>query len=418
MKSSRDYKITSFTMKSGERFCHVVGREDGLPEFFSNLYLTTQVRNKGDSYSTLEAAASNLIVFLRFLSRRRIDIHERVLTRVFLAQYELDDLCDFTQRRFSTNRKVADDGIFNMEELEEFEEPVNSGTQYSRLTTVAYFLQWLSRYLLTDPGPSDSEKVDALVEQIKARRPTKKGRNSNFVDRALTNDQIEALFESIQIQHSNNPFGRTVQRRNRLVVLLLYYLGIRCGELLGIKVTDIDFAANQLHIVRRADEKSDPRIDEPNSKTEPRILPLSDALSKEIHDYVVNERRSATHRRRHEFLLVTHKEGPTIGQPMTKAGYNKVLSTLVSSNPRLAGVTGHMLRHTWNHNFSEKLDSLEDPPSSVKQEQMRSYLMGWKQGSGTAATYNRRFTARKGREAALSLQKSIGVRVPRELDNE
>jgi len=415
---SKDYRISSFTMTSGERFCHVVGCKDGLPEFNPNLYLMTQVRNRGDSFSTLEAAASNLVVFLRFLSRRKIDINERVLKRTFLAQHELDDLCDFTQRRFGANKNRSGDGVFTIDELEESEEPVNSGTQYSRLTTVAYFLQWLARYLLVDLDANDSEVVDALVDQIKARRPAKRGYIRNVLDRALSNDQVDLLLESIQIHNRNNPFSPMVQRRNRLVILLLYHLGIRGGELLNIKVLDVDFAANQLHIVRRADEKNDPRIHEPNVKTKPRILPLSEALSKEIHDYVVKDRRSAVGRRRHEFLLVTHKEGPTMGQPMTKAGYNKVLFTLSSASPKLAGVTGHMLRHTWNNNFTEKVDSMDNPPSSEKEEQMRSYLMGWEQGSGTAATYTTRSTAKKGREAALTLQESIGVRMPKGLHDE
>jgi hypothetical protein len=41
---------------------------------------------------------------------------------------------------------------------------------------------------------------------------------------------------------------------------------------------------------------------------------------------------------------------------------------------------------------------------NAKEEKMRSYMMGWKEGSGTAATYTRRHTERMAREAQLKLQ--------------
>jgi len=43
---------------------------------------------------------------------------------------------------------------------------------------------------------------------------------------------------------------------------------------------------------------------------------------------------------------------------------------------------------------------------------MRSYLMGWKEGSGTAAHYNKRFVKKKANEAALKLQEGM-IRVPK-----
>jgi len=45
--------------------------------------------------------------------------------------------------------------------------------------------------------------------------------------------------------------------------------------------------------------------------------------------------------------------------------------------------------------------------SSAEEEKIRSYLMGWKGGSGTASTYTRRHIERKAREAALLLQGSL-----------
>ena len=47
------------------------------------------------------AAASNLVVLLRFLDNRGIDLEQRFLTKNFFKPYELDDLRDFAQRKRS-----------------------------------------------------------------------------------------------------------------------------------------------------------------------------------------------------------------------------------------------------------------------------------------------------------------------------
>lgn len=61
------------------------------------------------------------------------------------------------------------------------------------------------------------------------------------------------------------------------------------------------------------------------------------------------------------------------------------------------------------------MDFLDEAVSEGRQEQVRSYLMGWRDGSGTAATYNKRFIQKKCFEAALALQGNNGTRLPEDL---
>jgi len=416
---SKAYGINSFVMDSGERYCHVIDRVSGLPEYYPTLFLTTQIRNHGDSFATMEAAASNLVVFLRFLERGGIDLERRLLQRDFFREHELDALRDFTQRRFEQVLAFIPFGsVFTIDELAESGRPVSNGTQYSRLTTIARYLSWFARHLLSDLSQEDAARINALVGQIKERRPVKRGRNGDPRDRSLNDQQLDALFQVIRIGSTLNPFSESVQRRNRVMILLLYHLGIRGGELLNLRISDIDFAANQVTVARRADEKDDPRVREPNAKTLGRKIPLADSLSKEVHEYITKDRRLVGNARKNDFLFVTHKQGPTVGQPISKAGYYKVMAIVAAVSPQLYAVTGHMLRHSWNHKFSERMDASDKPFSEVQQEQVRSYLMGWKQASGTAATYNKRFIEQKGHEAALAMQEKSGTRAPKELKND
>ncbi len=393
---------TSFILDSGERYCLVIDQLNGLPLYHPNLFITTQLRNKSDSFSTMVSAANNLVVFLRFLNDRRINLEERILSRVFLTVNEIDDLRDYTQlKALSLPRKIPK----NKRSVDTLVSPI---THYMRLTTISDYCRWYANYLIRQPNLNESKQIKRLESQIKSRRPAKKGRN-NRQDKSLDDEQLEVLFELIRINSDFNPFSKDVQRRNRLIILLLYHLGLRGGELLNLRIQDIDFSKKILRVVRRADEKSDPRVFEPNAKTLERIIPLGDILVKELHDYITLDRRKIKNAKKNDFLFITHKLGPTVGQPITKSGYYKVINVVRSVSPDLYKLTGHKLRHTWNRKFSEKMDSLDNVPSEEKQEQMRSFLMGWKPGSKTAAIYNKRYIEEQAKAAAIKLQSDIGI---------
>jgi len=413
---SEAYGISRFVMDSGERCCFVIDRSSGLPLYHPNLFLTTQLRNRSVASATVEAAASHLVVLMRFLDRTRIDLESRFSSRRFLKEFELDALRDFVQRKI---RKSAANSNQHSSSAHGASEAsyISSGTQYTRLTTIADYLNWYANHLLDNADLDAVEQIETMCRQVRARRPREKKRNIEKRNSSLSDEQIDALFEVMRPGSELNPFDRYVQRRNRLMILLLFHLGVRRGELLNLRIRDIDFARNQIRVVRRADEKDDPRTDEPNAKTQGRLLPLGDALAAELHGYITGERRTVRKASRNDFLFVTHKNGPTVGKPISKAAYQKVIVVARAVSPLLVGMSGHKLRHTWNRRFSEKMDSMDVRLGETRQEQIRSYLMGWKEGSGTGATYNRRFVEQKGYEAALEMQEASGTRVPERLRN-
>lgn len=411
----KNYRVTTFVMDSGERYCMVVDRASGLPMYYPTLFLTTQIRNKGNAFSTTLAAANNLVLLLRFLESRDINLEQRFLTKDFFKPHELDDLRDFAQRK---QGRMPSKALSNPWLDDELTNIVDNGTQHSRLTTFANYLRWYAMHILKMPELDVVEQINAMAEQIKTRRPSKQGRNGDLQDKSLSDVQLDALFELIQPGSASNPFSIDVQRRNRLMILLLFYLGIRGGELLNIRIQDIDFSTNRIHIVRRADERADSRTNEPNAKTRERLLPLAESLVQELHGYITQDRRNVRNAKKNDYLFVTYKRGPTVGNPISKAGYHKIFSVVRAVSPQLYAASGHSLRHTWNRKFSERMDAMDEQVSEERQEQVRSYLMGWREGSGTAATYNKRFIQQKGFEAALALQKANGTRLPEDLKND
>lgn len=391
--------INTFIMSSGERFCLILNKETGIPLYYPNLYITTQVRNRSSSISTVELVAGAISLLCNFLSERDIDIEDRLRSGVNLALNEIDALTDYCEKKARIKKHLP----YNIRE----KSVVNSSTKYFRLTNIANYLSWLGEILFDTPTHKNTGVKD-LVGKIKARRPKKRNQGRLIQkEKSLDESQISLLLEAVKVGSENNPFKEDVQYRNRLIILMLYSLGIRSGELLNIRINDINFSDSSLAIRRRADDKADPRVKQPLVKTHERKLPLSRQLAKELLNYINNIRRKFKKAKKHDYLFITHKSGPSQGSPMSTIAYHNTIATIREVVPELRNLTGHKLRHTWNYEFSKKLDEMSLPLSETEQENIRSSLMGWAQGSGTARLYNVRHTQDKAQKVALSLQKSI-----------
>lgn len=408
----------AFVMESGERYCLLLD-SSGLPSYYPNLYVTTQIRNRSQSFSAMESTLSGISVLERFLDEQGENIELRFHEGKFLDESELDAIRDYCQIKFRS-RTIQEDpnGVFTLDELQWSDDQVSSETEYARLTVIAKYLKWLAGQVV---GVSRDRllmlQIDKMEKALKSRRPVRKNRNAEVDMKGLSGEQLDFLFELFRPESNLNPFrDQAIRVRNRLIFLMLYHLGLRGGELLNIRIRDIDFSSNQLIVVRRADEKDDPRRDQPLVKTLDRRLPLKDTLAKSIHDYIIGVRRLVENSNKNDFLFITHKSGPTQGQPLSKSAYKKIIGIVRKVSPTLFSLTGHQLRHVWNEKFSDQMDSMDEPPSEEQQEKIRSYLMGWREGSGTAATYNRRFIRKKANEAAMTLQNGM-IRLPNGVSN-
>lgn len=417
----RNYRVTGFVMQSGERYCLLLDKATGMPLYYPNLYVTTQVRNNSNSVAAMESALSGVNVLLSFCDEREISLSERFLKREFFALGELDAIRDYCQQSFAKGGADSSEEVVSITRKIKQRPARKTGlaSEYMRLTHIAKYTEWLGTILLTGQiERKTSLDIAKMKKGFESRRPSGKGRNQLGREKGLTREQEAVLLDVVEPGSERNPFeDESTQIRNQLMIFLLLHLGIRGGELLNIRVSDIDWAKNQIVIARRADEQKDPRRRQPLVKTLDRRLPMKDTLVKAIHRYVVQFRREVPGARKHDYLLVTHKSGPTQGQPISRSAFVKVINLIAEAAPELAGLHGHELRHTWNNRFSEFMDASDDPPEPKEQERERSYLQGWKPESGSAATYTKRFTREKAMEAGLKLQEGI-TRIPENLKND
>jgi integrase len=381
------FQTQTYKMASGERSCLLVD-EFGMPAFSPTLYITTQVRNAGKSVATAEQCLSGIKILLEFCDNEQIDLDERIRTGFFLTPSEIDLLRDACQERRGTLN------ISNVRSLKKGYSPpkrkVKTATTYLYITRIADYLKWLCRHHLGNLHFTKETacRVDAFVAGIEARRPFVMGRNiDDGAYRGISDSQECLLFEIMRPGDPRNPFiNPGVQIRNYLIVKLLRLMGPRGGELLNVQITDFDFSANQLRIVRRADAPEDHRTRQPRVKTQQRVLPLSCATMSEVRCYIVEVRKRIPNAARDPYLFVAHKSGPTQGKALSISSLHEMFHTIAAAHPELDGVTAHDLRHRWHVVFSEAMDS-QSEVSHVEAEQWRNLLAGWKTGSAQGRHY-------------------------------
>ncbi|NTZ49023.1 tyrosine-type recombinase/integrase [Citrobacter gillenii] len=392
------YKIKKFLMSNGERGCLILDKETQLPVYYQNLYLTTNVRNRSATASTIEIVATNLLILSNFLKSRNINIIDRIEIKGFLSVAEVDDLIRYARQRFD-KQKITNVRVIKMEQ-------VAKRTFSYRIHVFSSYLNWLCGLLHSIKGIHARYEVESFIESIRAHLPRNKSLSvNNRKDKSLSEEQIKTLFKLLEVEGSQNPFQKEVQVRNRLIFTLLLNCGLRAGELLNLKVNDFNPRGYTLNIFRRHDCIEDRRLNQPLVKTGEREIPLSDELAMEILDYINNYRNKYTKKKKHDFLFVTHSSCKTTGEPLSVSAYEKIISTIKKSSPVLKNLSGHKLRHSWNYFYSNEIDDSNLDIS--RKSGLRCYLMGWSKDSKMSENYNFKHISIKEKEVIERVYDSL-----------
>lgn len=413
------YSIKMMKFADGERYPMLLG-PDRRPDFYATLFATTQVRNASKAANTIKANLEAIRVLYAWAAENEVKLVDRLSRCQFLTNQESESLRSFVQKARwlpgkgdgsskvvlllpKTSRKESARSL----SMVSSDPRISHDTQYIRLTYIVKFIGWISERLIEQEARSVDEKNYKQIKRMQSRllalRPPRTRGLMLNARRGLDENSQKRLLALVAADTPKNPFQPEVQCRNELIIWLLLFLGIRHGELLAMKVSDFDFQRNEVVIPRRSDDVDDPRANQPKAKTLDRRIPLTSELSDKVYRYVMENRRHHRAARRHSFLLVTHKKGPYAGHPLRSAGLQKIMSTIRSvAGGDLDQLCPHVLRHTTNDNFSRLMD--EQDVKEEAEQKMRSNLMGWREGSGTAAVYTRRHTEEKARGAMLKLQ--------------
>lgn len=394
-----EISLRRFRSSDGERFSVLVDAH-GMPLYYPTLFSTWVLRNGSLAANSITNALNALKALHAWEIHSGIDLESTFSQGELLDENQIRDLSDFLQcslvrdvgkKIVSINRKPR---------------VVGAHAHYFRMTVAADYAEFLANRLAKGV---EAIRIKKMASAIKANRPIKPSKSVDDSDEThLPDEVIEALEDALRPGAENNPardYG--VQLRNALMFTLLRSTGMRRGELLNLKIEDVDFGANTLKVVRRPDAKGDTRRHQPTSKTLPRRMALLPELIGKIRVYVMTERNKVPGARKHGYLFVTHKAGPTQGAALSISAFGKLMGELAEVVAG-AGFHAHALRHNWNYGFSRIADAQGMSPE--REHKTRSYLMGWSETSNSAEVYNRRHIKEKAQESVLELQRKYSQR--------
>ncbi len=415
------YVVRLLVLSDGERFPVLMG-SDGQPLYEPTVYAITELRARNRATNTISNTLRDLIVLFLFLDLRRIDLEKRLSEGQILSLAEVEDLvrlsrlpvkilsqmiAETSQNEVATKKVVSFEKI-RMRLSEDTQQETSPAVAATRLRSIRDYLSWLATERQSRLSSNEvlrttlNSSKELLVSNINARLPESSGSTIGRRE-GLAPEHTERLLEVIDPESPANPWSDHHSRyRNELVILWLHHFGLRRGELLGIRISDIDFRKGTVVIARRADDPEDPRKNQPNVKTRAREIPISSGLLDKTSNYVMKSRFAISGAKKHDFLFVSSADGA----PLSIPGIAKIFNVLRKNCSGLPdNLTPHILRHTWNDRFSEEMD--RRGVSEETEKKTRSYLMGWSETSGTAANYTRRHIREKAKHALLDMQRNF-----------
>lgn len=403
-------RLTHLIFAQGERYPMLLD-DQGMPDFWVTLYVTEMLRTSVKQ-TTIENAIRHIIHLKMWEQLNGRDLILEFSKGQFLSEadiYSLRDHCLLNSRdlrawsQLKSKKNVAKLSASYPSSIRHLKSvsKVHAG---NRLVEIAEFLDCTARALLrlrsnfTSVVPT-LERMNTLILAQKPEGQSDKGMGYDPDSKAPPPEVFEKFMNVVKVDSPDNPYKNiSIRTRNALMFEIIYATGMRSGEVLALRVGDVDYNAGKIKIVRRHDDPIDPRTRQPVAKTLERNLDIPADLARRIRAYVIDIRSQVVNKRSPPFLFVTHKNGKFQGQPISDTSFrNRILGPVISTNPEMfEEVTRHGFRHNHNYLFSKNVDDINklakidptvEPYSEKKEIQNRKLQYGWSSDK-SAAIYN------------------------------
>lgn len=268
-------------------------------------------------------------------------------------------------------------------------------TRKATLQHISEYLYWaLKRYSKTSNEANNTKEfLDSHYRSLPTPGPVKK----DFI----TQGEVNLLLTYTYPLSTDNPFKEKNRLRNYIIIHLFASTGIRIGELLKLKSSDVhDYNGSYyIEVLNREDEEEDLRADEPSLKNEQsqRVISITEELHNCIQKYIMNFRRPIRDGRKvklgHGYLLVSER-----GTPLSKTTIYDVLDHLKETIIRKGkhkfekDLTPHSFRHYFAESFLENLIEIQGVDEERAKDQLR-IIGGWSLSSNMPSFYAKRYIA-------------------------
>lgn len=430
-------RLSIHVLSGGERVPFLLD-EQGVPYFYPTLFVTTQLRNAGAAVNTIRNKLADIMVLLRWEAQNGRDLITEFAQGDFLSLADVVSLRDFAKLDMRGQLSVSNKVSTSKGEIVYFLESkvasshaqaaVSGQQHYNRISTIADYLEFVARVLTQHRNsPQFAQDIEAMARIIRKHRP--KGLSSERDDdldlRSPPSELIDRfMFVGAEDSPQNPFYSPDVRLRNAIIFGLLRYTGMRRGELLSLRLDQLDLGHEPRVWVRRNhDDIHDSRRYQPASKTKERLLPIPLSLAEQIQRYIMQVRAKIAPARRHPYLLVTHRKGSTWGKPLSiSALSSQIFARMRVADPAFIEIHPHAFRHHFNYELSVAIDAQNAKAaesqggkeavriSEAREADVRAFLNGHRNKS-SGATYNRRHVRETSDQAIRQVQAGL-IRSP------
>lgn len=402
----------------------LVRLSDGSPLFTPAYYLLSMHVSRHVETNTQRKILESIQFLYEWSLLQKIDIEKRFSAGNFLNNSEIENLCSsagYDLRYFLNDPFIWGEKKHRTSPRRNRFKPVTplksktfvkDATIAQRLMYVRLYLDWLAmeslsqQHSLSPHYTSLDNMRTNMIEMIKARTPELA--DNDQAPEGLGAEERQRILEVINPDHPENPFKSDhVKARNQLLLLYMDRLGIRRGEALLIKLSDMPPEQRHVDICAHNNDPEDKRNPRPEFKTKERSLPLRSELRQLTNDYIRkfwSKLGLAT--RRHGYLFVACRSGAPLSLSSADEIY-KILREKVSGIP--SDFSFHDLRYTWNDRFCayafikiKKGEWTEEHAGKVHAE-----WCGWTLTSKMPQKYAKRYLREKANEVGLKMQTDL-----------
>lgn len=232
---------------------------------------------------------------------------------------------------------------------------VSPGTFNQRLTTIRQFIGWCMDVLISQL-PMSSEDYEVLRER---KALILKALEGSFISappikkklrKGLRDDEVDFMLEVLNPE-SELSFGRdsSVKYRNYVSVGLMLFCGLRPGEVLSLRVEDVQLGAiSSINVERRQADSLDKRKPRPQIKRNGRVIPVDySKFALALNEYIVTWRDILESKSNIEsdYLILSDD-----GEPLSQSSITQFFQLLRLRYPNHLpeNLTAKSLRHTFS----------------------------------------------------------------------
>ena len=358
-------KVEVITHETGD-LLPILLDSDGMPIPAPNEFI---ISRRALSPNTIVRNLRELSVFYRWLEKQSMDLDSRIHSlRPFTEAEIKGSLIEFLRKDHEKRRKVK-------------KLVVTPNTFNQRLMTVRQYLVWYFDIAICSL-PNSSKDYELMLEN---KKRTLEFIETSFIQSPPTNrSQRKGLNEkeinfliTILDPENSDVYGRdpAVRYRNYILTMIMLYYGLRPGELLSLKVEDIEIGAiSSIRVERRSPDPFDSRKPRPQIKRNGRVLPIDDfAFAKHLDTYITEWRDLLEDKSEKEsdYLILSDE-----GEPLSQSSITQFFQLL--RNKHCEDLPIHLTAKSLRHSFSSQMERIlrNSGMDEDKRKQALAYLRG------------------------------------------